>query len=543
MLILRAMKTKNIILSVLLLSIWGCKDTFLEVDPKAEYFEDNFFKSNDQVFQGLVAAYDPLQWSYIDGRWTSTVLLGEIWSDNANAGGGTETDQPGWQQIDDFSNTSQTLESATFWKKGYFGIYKASLVINNVDITLPILDTVLVRQYQAEAKFLRALYHFELVRAFGPIPVITSSPDPADKNYPRNTLSEVYTQITKDLEEAIPLLPETYPDAFVGRATKGAAQALLGKAYLYWADLLNDDVTKFDKAASALIEVINGGNYDLVDDYNDLYAFGTANTIESVFEIQYTNEVPEGWDSPFESISGNMIVQLCGVRSLCATHPNYAPGWGFMLPTNSLSDHFFPDDVYRKRATIITEFDLALEAGGACSIDQGDQNQADYTGMWQRKYANYKNYTAPNGGDPVMTKDANQPYIRYAEVLLMYAEALVRGTGADADAHTYINMVRERAFGPGNNDGNYRTSQDLMTDEGLTLLEVIWYERRAELAGEGDRWFDLVRSGRAAASLFPNNDLRATNFSEQSMYLPAPQVDVDFTGGIITPYPDASLFQ
>ncbi|HNC13197.1 MAG TPA: RagB/SusD family nutrient uptake outer membrane protein, partial [Cyclobacteriaceae bacterium] len=130
-----------------------------------------------------------------------------------------------------------------------------------------------------------------------------------------------------------------------------------------------------------------------------------------------------------------------------------------------------------------------------------------------------------------------------ADVLLMYAEALERGNGSASEAMTYIDMVRERAAGPGDNTGSFRTAAELMTDEGWTLLEVIWYERRAELAGEGDRWFDLVRSGRADANVFSPANPRNGNFSTDDLFLPIPQRDVDLTGGKLTPYPDASLFE
>ncbi len=516
----------------------GCTD-FLEVDPQNKYLSSNFYISEDQVFKGLIAAYDPMQWTFVDGRWSSTVMLGEIWSDNSNAGGDpTNFDQPGWQEIDDLKATSVTPETTSFWKKNYFGINKANQVLNNVD-TIKLAGAV-VKQYQAEAKFLRAFYHFELFRMFGPIPVILRQPLPDDKSAVRNTMTEVFTRITKDLEQAIPLLPISYSANLQGRITQGAAEALLGKAYLYWADLKNDDVALFNKAALHLGNVKTSGTYSLVDDYNDLFAFGAANTSESVFEIQYSNEVPADFSVPFEFINGNMITQLCGIRGLCSTHPQYAEGWGFMLPTSDLYTSYLPDDVYRRDGTIISEVELAL---GGCTVTAAAQNATDFEGYWQQKYANYKSYTVPNGGEINVLKDPNQPFIRYADVLLMYAEALVRGTGSQADAMAAIDLVRERAKGPGDNTGSFRTSATVMTDEGWTLLEVIWYERRAELAGEGDRWFDLVRSGRAVQSLFPTGDLRNANFDAQDVYLPIPQKEIDLTGGGLTAYPAESLFQ
>ncbi len=524
------------IVSVLFLSILsGCSSDFLEVEPQNKYFQSNYYTTENQVLLGLVAAYDPLQYTFVDGKWTSEVMLGEIWSDNANAGGDqTNFDQPGWQQIDDLNNDQLTPETRSFWEKYYIGINKANQVLINTKI-----ESDVVTEYKAEAKFLRALYHFQLARTFGPMPVITTLVEPTNVSLQRNTLSEVYTQITYDLEEAIAFLPDSYPSEFTGRATKSSAQALLGKAYLYWADLLNDDKALFDKAAEQFQAVIQSNKYILVDDYNDLFAFGSANTTESVFEIQYTNQVGADFSTPYPFINGNMIIQLCGIRGLCSTNQDYAEGWGFMLPTESLYDAYLPDDTQRRDAVIISESGLASTG---CSVAPAQQNVTDYTGYWQKKYANFKAYSAP-GGEINVLKDANQPFIRYADVLLMCAEALVRGNGSSSEAMIYIDLVRERAKGPGNNTGNFTTAATLMSSQGWTLLEVIWYERRAELAGEGDRWFDLVRSGRATANLFNTGDIRKTNFSESSLYLPISQRETDLTQGALTPYPDPSLFQ
>lgn len=532
------MTLKNFIKSGSLITIlvFASCDSMLNVEPKGRYLSNSYMVSESQVFSVLMAAYDPLQWSYVDGRWVSVVMLGEIWSDNANTGGDqTDADQPGWQDIDNLKASPLSPDVQAFWKKYYFGINKANQVLNNAKISSSIVQT-----YQAEAKFLRAFYHFELFRTFGPVPVVTSEPPIADRSFKRNTLTEVFTRITTDLEEAIPLLPVSYSSEFAGRITQGAAYALLGKAYLYWADWKNDNEALFDKAAQNLYKVIESGKYQLLDDYKQLFAFGAANTSESVFEIQYTNQVAGDWNVPYNIINGNMIVQLCGIRGICSTHPLYQEGWGFMLITANLYNSYLPDDLVRRESSIISGTSLAL---GGCPVNATAQNPVDFEGYWQKKYANFKSYTQPAGGEPNVLKDPNQPYIRYADVLLMYAEALVRGTGSETDAMTYIDMVRERAKGPGNNAGSFRTASTLMTDEGWSLLEVIWYERRAELAGEGDRWFDLVRSGRAKSDIFGPGNPRTDNFTQDDRFLPIPQIDLDIMSGSLTPYPDEALFQ
>jgi len=516
------MKMSRIYLSAwlcLFFSVSSCNEDKLDVEPINEYLSENFYQTEEQVFSALVAAYDPLGWSMAYGQWISYVMYGEIRSDNANAGGdASNNDQPGWQEFDDFTETNTNTVLLPLYRKNYIGIFRANLVIEK-----PKIESALIDRYKAEAKFLRAFYHFELFKHFGPIPVVKTVLAPSDVNLKRNTMTEVFQAITTDLEEAINFLPSSLSASEAGRASLGAAHALLGKVYLYWADMSNDDPAKFDKAAEHLRQVVQSGQYVLEADFNSLFAYGVKNSPESVFEVQHTNLWPSDWGW-FEGIEGNGIVQLCGIRGLCADHPKYQEGWGFMLPTQSLYDHYLSDDTYRREATIISipqlEQDLADAGITSCNtiVDQSQQNPVDYTGYWQKKYANFKAYLGNNGngGDPNLTKDANTYVIRYADVLLMLAEALHRGSGSDAEAMTYIDQVRARAAGP---NGTMRTAQQLMTETGMSLLDVIWYERRAELAGEGDRWYDLVRSGRASSNLF-TDPLKAANFNPDKIWIP-----------------------
>lgn len=533
-----------IILSVLFFTYLSCSKEDLEVDPVNEFLSENFYQTDDQVFSALVAAYDPMGWTMAFGQWVSEVMFNEIRSDNANAGGDpSNNDQPGWQEFDDFTNTNTNTVIHAMYRRFYIGIFRANLVIHKPEITSPAID-----RYQAEAKFLRAYYHFELFKHFGPIPLVTDELTPADVDRSRNTLSEIFLAIEQDLQEAINVLPVSVSSSETGRASKGAAQALLGKVYIYWADLLGDDASKFDQAANQLKSVVESGVYQLEDDYAALYAFNVKNPTESVFEIQKTNLYPSDWGW-FEGIEGNGMVQLCGVRGLCSEHPEYQEGWGFMLPTPSLVNFYLDDDQYRMDAAVISEAELKQDvedAGASCDVvvDITQGNPIDHTGYWQEKYANFKAYEGnnTNGGDPNLTKDDNIYSIRYADVLLMLAEAIHRGSGADDEAMIYIDEVRERAAGPGDNSGNFRTASQLMSDQAWTLLNVIWYERRAEFAMEGDRWFDLVRSGRANVQLFSGDPIRTGNFNENHLWLPIALEETSVAPNL-TEYPDPSLFQ
>ncbi len=540
------LKKYTVVISIILLIIvlfQSCSKERLEVEPVNEFLSNNFFASEDQVASAIIAVYDPLGWSMAYGQWISYVMYGEIRSDNANAGGDpSNNDQPGWQEYDDFTNTNTNVVTQPLYRRNYIGIARANNILENTMIESPAVDVFL-----AEAKFLRAYYHFELFRHFGPVPVVTETLEPSSVDLSRNTVSEVLQQVVTDCQEAAEFLPATVTAGEKGRATKGAALALMGKAYLYWADILGDDPALFTEAANALQQVVDLNVYELEDTMQKLYRFGIHNTNESVFEIQHNSSWPSDW-SWMEGIDGNGIIQLCGIRGLCTDHPDYQAGWGFMMVTQSLYDHFLPDDTYRRDIAISSNDELeqeVIDAGFSCNpvVDVSQSNPIDYTGYWQEKYPNYKLHTGTNenGGDENLTKAQNTHSIRYADVLLMLAEALHRSTGADGDAVVYVDMVRERAAGPGDNYGNFKDAQTIMSEQGWSLLDLIWYERRAELAGEGDRWFDLVRSGRANSGIFFNEPDKANNFNDEHLWLPI-SLDETQVAPNLTTYPDASLF-
>lgn len=521
----------------------ACNKDRLDVEPVNEFLSSNYYQTESQVGAALIAVYDPLGWGMAYGQWVSQVMFGDIRSDNANAGGDpSNNDQPGWQEYDDFTNTNTNVVTHPIYRRGYVGISRANALIDLTEI-----ESSTVSQYKAQAQFLRAYYHFDLFRHFGPIPLITKSLTPDDVSLERSTLSEIMQQIVTDCEEAMPHLPLIPPSGEEGRVTQGAAYALMGKAYLYWADLKNDDPLLFQSAAEAFQNVVDLGVYNLEDDMEDLFKFENRNTAESVFEIQRSPLYQSDWGW-FEGVDGNGMIQLCGIRGLCAEHPTFEAGWGFMSVTPSLWNHFLDDDTYRRDVAIVSEDELAqdlADAGLSCDpiIDLTQINPLDHTGYWQEKYPNLKAFagTNVNGGNEHLTKSQNTHVFRYADILLMLAESLHRGSGDDGLAMAYIDQVRERAAGPGDNSSTYRTASMVMADEGWSLLDLIWYERRAEFACEGDRWFDLVRSGRANADLFIDDGDKADNFSETHLWLPIALEETQIAPTLTT-YPDASLF-
>lgn len=531
-------------LSVCSILIVSCKKENLEVEPVNEFLSNNYYKTENQIGAALIGVYDPIGWSMGFGQWISPTMYGEIRSDNANAGGdATNNDQPGWQEFDDFTNTNTNTVIHPMYRRNYIGISRANALLELSEVESPVVDV-----YKAEALFLRAYYHFELFKHFGPVPVVTQMLNPDDINLKRSSMSALMQQVVNDCEAAAAKLPLTPKAGEEGRATKGAALTLMGKAYLYWADLKNDDPALFGKAADAFQQVVDLGIYQLEDDMRNIFSFNVRNTQESVFEIQHNALWSSDWGS-FESVDGNGMIQLCGIRGLCASHPRYEAGWGFMMVTSSLWNHFLADDTFRRNVAIASNEELAKEIADSnlsCNtvIDETQSNPVDYTGYWQEKYPNFKAYagTNINGGNEHLTKSQNSQVFRYADVLLMLAESIHRSGGSDGDAIQYIDMVRERAAGPGDNTVNFRNATTVMSQEGWNLLDLIWYERRSELACEGDRWFDLVRSGRANSSLFTGDGDKESNFSDNHLWLPLSLEETQLAPNLTT-YPDPSLFQ
>ncbi len=437
----------------------SCSDEFLDVDSFEEDSE-SFFNSEEDYQNALIAAYDLLQSTYIN------VMLGEIASDNTLAGGESATDVPGIQEIDDMVHTPVNQQLQDLWGWMYSGVNRANYILEFKDKT----DFSGKNVVLAEATFLRAYYYFELVKWFGDVPLavdqrlLFGDQDVVD----RTPAAEVYAQIEQDLLFAIDNLPEL--QAETGRATKGAAQALLGKAYLYQ--------DKFTEAANVLNDLINAGNYELLADYSTMFENDNENNIESVFEVQYTDVEGAGFGC-LQCSEGNVAVGFNGIRNYSG--PLFESGFSFNVPVQEVYDAFEPGDLRRDIAI------LDINAWAAANPEVSFREGFEHTGYYNRKYIARQGDL--NTGDANLTNPNNYRSIRFADVLLMAAEALNRGGINDALAQDYLNRVRTRAG-----------LADVVAT-GTALTDAIYQERRVELVGEGHHFFDLVRTGRAASEI------------------------------------------
>lgn len=455
---------KNLKITFIFIALFimaSCSDDFVDVKSNAENSED-FFNSEEDYQQALIAAYDLLQTTYL------SVMLGEIASDNTLAGGENANDVPGIQEVDDMTHTPINQQLRDIWQWMYAGVNRANYIMEFQDKT----DFEGKERVLAQTRFLRAYYYFELVKWFGDVPFAVDRRLLFGDQFSigRTPKAEIFAQMEQDLMFAADNLP--YVQSQTGRITKGAAQAMLGKVYLYQ--------DKFAEAAAVLEDLIDNGPYDLLSDYSTMFENDNENNIESVFEVQYSDEEGAGFDC-FQCSEGNIAVGFNGIRNY--NGPLFESGFSFNVPTQEVVDEFEEGDMRLETAILDIE---AWAADTGATFSTG----FEHTGYFNRKYISRQGDL--NTGDANLTNPNNYRAIRFADVLLMAAEALNRGGISDDRAQMYLNRVRERAFG--NSDNNVFFT-------GPNLTNAIYHERRVELVGEGHHFFDLVRTGRAAAEI------------------------------------------
>lgn len=471
----------------------GCSE-FLDRKPMGVESDATFFTSKENAIKAVTAVYDATGWRY--SQEISEWFLGDIVSDDAEKGGENAADWPELQLLKEFKGNASSTICFYRWSENYQGIYRANLVITNVPKID--MDTDLRDRLVAEAKFLRAYFYFQLVKTFGAVPMITTILTPSEYCQPRATIGACWAQIEKDLKEAADVLPEKseYPVSEMGRATKGAANALLAKAYIFqkkWGDAR-------DRAAL----VIDSKEYNLEPNYADNFKLSHENGIESVYEIQHV-EIPTSLYGDENEGQETSIYQ--GSRNA-----TFFTGWGFDCPTQDFVDEFESNDL-RLKATVIFDGDIIYEG---TPVQQKANNAISPTKMAARKYMLEYQAQVPEKSNA----QANWRAIRFADVLLFHAEA-ANETGDSTAALKSLNRVRQRV------------SMPVVTVTGKDALrKAIFHERRVELGLEGHRFFDLVRQGRAADVLTKNGFVEGKH-----NYFPIPQLEMDVCDKLVqNPY-------
>jgi hypothetical protein len=489
-----------------LVSLLACKKSFVDIPPKGQFLSENYYANKDQAFAALVATYDIMRKN--SGGFENMLVLMNAGSDDHFAGGGGPTDG---NQIQVFSNYTMTPNSiaGSYWSDYYQGIFRANVLLKKLP-DVPMDDASKTR-FAAEAKALRSYYYFILVTMFKNIPLMLE-PLTATNIYQveQANPADVYAQIEKDLTDAINVLPSTLPSTELGRLTKGAAKALLGKVYLY--------EKKMPQAVAQLADV-NGPTpgqaspygYKLVANFDNLWTSTAKFNSESILEVTHTNLGRSTWGNwGSSSDEGNSFAQMVGPRSYLKKNAALAPdiypaGWSFSVITQNLYD-FIKNDP-RFNATV---FDAAaLKTANIIDYTAGYMN----TGYFLKKFLPKATDVTTLGGNTELNFQQGTYIIRLADTYLMEAEAL-GGTGARAQA--LLDAVRARVGLP----------------SVPVSMQNIKNERRLELAGEGFRWFDLVRWGDAPTVLasrgfvagkhelfpIPSRELQGTKLKQNPNY-------------------------
>lgn len=454
--------------------MFSCSEDFITLEPKGQFLSGNYYANRDQAYTGLVAAYDVLRKNA--GGFENMITMMNAGSDDNYAGGGGPTDGVGIQGFSNFT-LNPNIIPGSFWSDHYQGVFRVNTLLQKLpDVEM---DAAEKARFVAEAKALRATYYFNLVRMFRNIPLIIEPLSTGDiYNVTQADPGDVYAQIEQDLNEAIADLPPTVNLATeAGRFTRGAAQAMLGKVYLY---------NNKNSEAANMLSQINGpnpgqpnqyGNY-LLPEYDDLWEFTNKFNAESILEAIHTDQSNADWGFWGSSADeGNSVNQMVGPRSyqkIGPGAPDIPSGWSFNVWTDDFYEVIKDDP--RESATVLNMNEL-VEAGQANYI-AGYQN----TGYFLNKYIPRTSDVRTGGGAVELNFQQNAYIIRLADCYLMEAEAL-GGSGPRAQA--LLDAVRARVGLP----------------SVPVSMEAIKLERRKELAGEGHRFFDLVRWGDAAEKL------------------------------------------
>ena len=469
----------------------GCTD--LDVANPNQPSTGTFWQTGNDAIAGINATYNALQNNGTYGRWY--VFVGDLRSDIGRI-------QSGWTDLSNF--TKFTFVSFDFevnrevWRHTYEAIFRANQVIAYV----PGIEgnDQLTDRIVGEAKFIRALLYYNLVNFYGGgIPLVTEPSDPANRPMP-STTEAVYAQIEKDLTEAAAVLPASYSGNDVGRATRGAALALLGKAHL--------QQREWSQASTILGQVISSNQYDLVANYADNFTINNENNRESVFEVQFGDRtyLPNG----MRGLNIAKMVGPCG------------PGFCDGRPTR-----WYFEQLQASR-TVTGGNDPRLDA----TVYYNAPGQMVYNRTFQDRYPagdpNANEVFFKKYGDYYLTGTTEQDWdsginfrvIRYADVLLSQAEAL-NEQGQTGPALLLLNRVRARVNVPA-----------IATASQSELRERILLERALEFGLEGQRHFDLLRHNRFDATALAR-DPEFSTFAPGRQFLPIPQSEINLNPNIL----------
>ena len=481
-----------ILLAILVMASFSCSKEFIDLQPISDMNAGIFYRTQQDMNQAVMSPYASLRNLYNQ----VFIYVGEVRSDNTTFSWvpGNSKDMT---SIDNFGDVllSDNGFVLSLWNSAYNTILRANIVLDKID-AVPFTDPKLKEQYKAEAKFIRALTYFWLVRVYGDVPKVDKQVSVSEAyTLGRAPIQEIYDLIVSDLTFAEANLPAAYAAVDKGRVTLGGAKGLLAKVYMTMAGYpLKKGAPFFALAEAKALEVINNPQYSLVSDYKTLFEVTKKNSSESLFEVQYKKggtNTGSPWNNDFAPRFSNKEVVQVGDKG------------GFNAPTPSISSAYEPGDP--RKAISMSDGYVAVPGNK----------------MVNEKYVK-KYYDVSFAGSD---NDNNWIELRLADVYLLYAEALVRQGKQQEVALTYLNKIRQRARNSTGGAPGILPDYSLFSSNAEFLL-AIEKERRVELAFENHRWFDLIRTERAKAVMTQEQNeqtgFNASSWSDNMLLFPIP---------------------
>jgi len=476
---------KSILLITAISLMYACTDLDL-TNPNQET-TGSFWKTEQDALNAVNATYNKLQSIGTYGRW--------LYFAYDNRSDLSLSNSP-WTDLSNFSkftfSSYDFVVNADIWRDHFQGIFRANQVINNVPNIE--MDQSIKDRFIAEAKFIRGLHYFNLVNLYGNVPIITNVPGP-DERPETQSESDVWEQVIQDFSDAKSALPDTYGAENQGRATKGAAAAMLGKSYM--------QLNRWDDAEQEFLDVINSpAGYDLLDDYGENFRSENPNSAESVFEIQFSDN-----SRLSAGIQGNNRPRFFGPPG---------PSFTDAEPTRFFFNKFFEEETVDGDTDPRVDYTFFYNREGGMDVygtPYAERYGQDNDRVFWKKHTEYWQ----TGQD--FDSELNYIVVRFSDVLLMYAEAL-NEQSRTAEAYGPINRVRERVNLQPLEDINPNFTQQEMREQ-------IEHERILELGGESVRFLYLKRHDKLGTQLQDNDSEYQFFEPGRDNLLPVPQTEID----------------
>lgn len=491
----------GLITSVLLNT--GCADSFLDLESKTKETVDTYFTTDEHIQEAVVAAYDPLHWSdWGMKQYNPVLIMSDIMADDIWVGGADKNDNQYWHLMMNYS-ALPTNCMVGLWSVAYSGVKRSNDILTYIGWAGENLTQKNATYYEAQARVLRVFYYNWIWKFWGNIPYYEKNLQPP-YIAEQLTADVVYDNIIKDLEGAIALdaLPMKETSNNYGRVTKAMAYMLYAEIVMY-----QNDETRYAKALDYMKQIIDSGSYSLATDYTSIFKEAGEWSNESIFEINYKDDkAARSWNNPLYA-GGTILPRLISPSGWADGTDGHDNGWGFCPLRTETYERYSNNDT-RRGAT-------CWNAAAAGSYKPRYQD----TGFFLEKYAAHTGDNADQIADADLNYNNNLRIYRFSETLLNAAELIVRGAGS-GDAKEYLNRVHKRAG---------------LTVEVAATIDNIIEERHLEFVGEGKRYWDLIRTGKAATVLVPDvYGYRTNSWTAAKKYLPIPQSEIDAAQGTLT---------